>query len=177
MSSHSSSQNLTFSPVPTFQTMFELNQLSPWSEILTFVKSFHHLEVYMFLFGIGEFVSLHEPYFDSRTSFQSHVCGESILHNHLANSALLNKSILLIPSPPSFSALQMFSQLVQAIFLPSAPHPHKNFLCNFVISLHTPIGALKKDRKNSGMTLMTDFKDKLFPRRTCSSPSIPKVSF
>jgi len=44
-----------------------------------------------------------------------------------------------------------------------------------VISLHTPIGALKKDRKKSGMALMTDFvrhtlpaKDRFIPFHTDS---------
>ena len=54
-----------------------------------------------------------------------------------------------MPRPPSSFGLHMFPQLHQAIFLPFAPQPHKKFLYSLVISLHTPIGALKNDKKNN----------------------------
>ena len=80
LANYSSSQNLIFSPDPTSQVIFWLNQLSPWSERLTLSKSFHHLDVYLFLFGAIEFSSPLAPYFDSKTSFQSPLSVEHHLH-------------------------------------------------------------------------------------------------
>jgi len=112
---------------------------------------------------LDTFKFLHDPYFDYKVSFHWPFSEESILHFYFASKTLLNRSMCLIPNPPSCLGLQILSQLIQTTFLPSAPQSYRNFCCNFVIILHILTGALKKERKYRWMTFKIDLIRQMCP--------------
>ena len=119
-----SSHILTCLPSPSTHLILESNQLF-WlltSQILH--RSRHHLK--FLLSTLISYMSLHEPYLECSTSFHTPTSSTPNLHFHLANNAILNFSISLMPNPPASTGLQTVSHDTQAIFLPSCPQPQRN---------------------------------------------------
>ena len=142
-------------PSPTFHLKPSSKLLSQPSEVHTSFKSFHQRELLLPFPSSPRL--LHPSYLEMRTSSQKSPLTEPSLQIHFPNKAKLNKFGSTIPSPRNSRGLQTKLQGAQAIFLPSAPHPQRKFLCILTSFPATPEGNLNNDIKNNGIEESTDF--------------------
>ena len=115
---HLSSQKLIILPLPNFHLILLSNQFCLFLTSQILQISLHHRAFPIFH---GHSHVLPWPvsrinYFLPQTYFL-----HPIPHFHLAKRAALNRSISLIPNPPSLIGEHTFSQATQTIFLPSDP--------------------------------------------------------
>jgi len=134
----------------------------------TVLKSLHHLDSLVEL--PLSFKFLQDSYLVSKISFYKPLSTVANLHFHLANKAILNSLMSLIPNPPCSLGLHILAHFIHAIFLRVASQPHRKSLCILVMTLHTLAGVLKKEKKYNGVVVNTYLIRQVLPAKDKNLP-------
>jgi hypothetical protein len=123
---HLKVQNPMFLPLPTLHPTLDLNQSSAKPLPLSII-SLHHIDSFFLLLldappnnRVGKC-----PYLKRNKSVHEASSSESKRHFHLLSNDRLNNSRFFTPKPPLSFGKQIWSHLIQQIFLSSIPPPHK----------------------------------------------------